>query len=116
MGRPTAMPLLSVRSVVGRVLYLEVRDSETNRRRKPDGVESVWLWSYTGEQPPLDLAQYTFHGGDSRNRPELVLDDAVAPNTVVWVTAMWVNGKDETGPACAPVQTRTNYDVLKLKA
>ena len=115
VGRPTVMPLLSVRSVVGRVLNLEVRDAQTNRRRKPAGVKSVWLWSYVGETAPLDLGAYTFHGGDSRTRPELVLGDAIPPNTVVWVTAMWVNGKDETGPACEPVQTRTNYDVLTLK-
>ena len=114
--RPTGMPKLSVRSVVGRVLNLEVRDAATNRRRKPAGIRSVWMWSYTGETPPLDLAAYTFHGGGSTTRPTLVLGDEVEPNTVVWVTAMWVNSKDETGPACMPVQTRTNYEVLKLAA
>ena len=106
--RPTQMPILEVRSVVGRMVRLNLRDAMSGRRCKPRGVRSAWLYVHVGETAPTDFGAYTFNGETTRCATEVVFEDEVPAGSKVWVTALWVNATGQVGPACMPVSAWTN--------
>lgn len=108
VGPPEQMPVLRVTAVRGRVLDLQLLDQD-NKKQKPAGVRSAWLYSHTGMNPPTNLQAWRFEGGSTKSNPQLVIPDDVAVGTEVWVTAQWVSPTDKPGPACAPVKTHINY-------
>jgi hypothetical protein len=116
IGVPTEMPVLRVGVVNGRVLDLEVRRTDGTTRRKPAGVRSVWLYSFVGEDPSPELSNWRFQGGSTRSDPQVVFPETVTPGTTVWLTAQWVNPRDQPGPACAPVKTHINFTGLNNAA
>ncbi len=115
IGPPEEMPVLRVAGVFGRLLELEVLDTE-GKKRKPDGARGAWLYTHVGDDPPAELTAWQFRGGTTRSNPQVVFEDSVAPGTKVWVTALWVNPTDQPGPACAPQQTRIGYQGLSEAA
>lgn len=108
IGPPEVMPRLSVVSVAGSLIHLEVTD-EDGKKRKPGGVRACWLYSFVGEQPPAALTAWQFRGESTRSDPKVMFEPEVQPGTKVWITALWVNPTGQPGPACAPVQTRVGY-------
>lgn len=112
IGPPTAMPKVEVKSVIGRLINLVLKDAATGRRRKPAGVKSAWLFTYVGEEAPTDFGAYTFQGGTTKSSPHVVCPETVPAGSKVWVTAMWVNPTDVPGPACQPVAAWTNHEAL----
>ncbi|CAN0452562.1 unnamed protein product, partial [Ectocarpus fasciculatus] len=98
-------PVLIVASVAGRVLDLRLRQVDSSRRGKPDGVAGAWLYSYVGETAPTDFALMKFEGGTTRTDPQLVVDADVAAGSKVWVSACWFNPKNQPGQACQPIAT-----------
>ena len=108
---PTEMPTLKVQSVSGRLMDLEVLNGE-NQKRKPAGVRSVWLYTWTGENPSTKLDDWKLRGGSTKSNPQIMFGEDIAPGTVVYVTAAWVNTKDQPGPACAPVKTHIGFQGL----
>lgn len=116
IGPPTVMPVLRVASVEGNVINLELRRADGTTRSKPEGVRSARLFSFVGANPPSDLPAWTFDGGTTKSDPQITVPAGVAPGSVVWVAAMWVNPRDQPGPACAPVKTHTNFAGMNAAA
>ena len=115
IGPPTAMPVLRIKSVSGRLFDLEVLNAD-GKRRKPAGVRGAWLYAHVGENPPTNLTAWQFKGGSTKYNPQVAFDESVAAGTVVYLTALWVNPKDQPGPACAPVKSHVNFAGLNQAA
>ena len=105
---PTQMPRLTVTSVTGRVLNLDIRDEEGKKQKAP-GATGLWLYSFVGENPSGDLTQWRFNGGSGKWNPQIAFPETVAPGTPVYVTALWINHKQQPGPACAPVKAHIGF-------
>lgn len=116
IGPPEEMPALRIAAVNGSVLDLEVRREDGETKRKPDGVRAVRLYTFVGDDPPAQLTAWQFRGGSTKHNPQVTFEPEVVPGTKVWVTALWVNPTDQPGPACAPLQTRINYQGLNEAA
>ncbi|MEM9751756.1 MAG: hypothetical protein AAF916_00050 [Planctomycetota bacterium] len=112
---PEEMPKLNVKRVEGNVIFLQLLNQNDDKKR-PVGVKQVFVYSFIGANPSGDLQSWRFEGASTRLDPNFVLPETIAPNTQVWVTAQWVNGKGQTGPACAPVETWTNRSGLQQAA
>ena len=105
---PQGMPVVEVKGVVGRVVRLRLKDAETDRRRKPPGVQGAWLYVFVGDEPPASLEAMELRGMVTRTNPVVLLGDEVAADTKVWLSAAWVNAKGQPGQASVPVATWTN--------
>lgn len=112
IGPPTEMPVLRIAAMHGSVMDLEVRREDGETKRKPAGVSGVWIYTFIGETPPTTLTAWQFRGGSTKHNPQIVFEPEVQPGTKVWVTALWVSPTKQPGPACAPLQSRINYQGL----
>lgn len=113
--QPSEMPKLSIKRVEGNAIFVQLLNQNDDKKR-PTGAKQAFIYAWLGENPSGDLKAWRFEGATTRLDPNFILPDSVAPNTEVWVTAQWVNGKAQTGPACAPVQTWTNRSGLQNAA
>jgi hypothetical protein len=114
IGPPEEMPKLTVFSE-GALITVQVR-TQDDKKRKPVGVRSVWMYTFVGETPSTDLQQWRFEGGSTKADPQFILPGLLPAGTKVWVTAQWVNPTDQAGPACAPVFTHISYDGMNAVA
>ena len=101
LPRPDTAPSLAIRSVVGRTLNLNIR--HTTARAKPHGVIGAVIFWSAGENPPANMSVHTNMRIVSRRNYALDIPGAFPPGTKIWVTAQWLNGRQLTGPLCAPV-------------
>lgn len=102
---PTTAPILEVEKVTGSSVLFRVHDSASSRRSKPAGVTGCMVYSYVGQTVPSDINAWTFGGLSTRNKITLPFPSDLPAFSRVWLTALWVNGRGETGPACTPVAT-----------
>lgn len=100
---PATSPTLLVLGVNGNTVSVRLRDSTNPSRVRPDFAKSANVFSYVGEAPPTTADGWTFQGGTTRNRFEVVLDSSLPIGTKVFLTAFWKNERDMSGPACTPV-------------
>ncbi len=115
IGPPAEVPVLEVVAVVGRRVTVQFHGTD-GRRRKPRGVQGATLYSFVGDAPPQDIAAWTNEGATSRTQIGVDFPLNVPGGATVWLTACWVNAKFQSGTACAPVSTRTNFDGLAKAA
>ncbi len=108
---PEWAPQLDIASVTGRVVKIRLRDAETGKRKKPEGVATATVLSYVGETIPESIREWTFEGNDSRLDTEVDFEDTVPTGSKVWLTAFWSNRRGESGPACPPVSTHLGFGV-----
>lgn len=100
---PTESPVLEVVSAVGRMMKVKLRGVNSERRGKPDGVDGATVFSFVGDAPPTDIAQWKFEGSTTRTIFTLEFPATVAAGAQVWLTAFWFNPRSQSGPACQPV-------------
>jgi hypothetical protein len=103
---PSVRPGVDLVSVVGRTITVSVHDTTTsNKRGKPAGAVSAWVYSYVGTDYPTDPTEWNFHG--AYNKAEAVIDLAgsVPAGAQVWICAAWVNRKGDAGPTSVPLTT-----------
>jgi hypothetical protein len=101
---PGFAPALSVVSAAGWTVKVGLLDASAGlRRRVPVDVYGASVFTFVGEQPPSDLRLWRFEGQTERARLEVEFDSANPPGTRVWLTAMWFNGRKQSGPMCPPV-------------
>ena len=99
---PISAPAADVIAVVGRRLRVRLRDADSTRRARPDGVSGALLWSHVGEAPPPDLSGWRAEGTVTKTTCEIVFDNDLPPGATVWVFAQWLNPTLQTGPASTP--------------
>ena len=110
--RPSFAPGLAIESVFGRTINGRAYDPAFPlRRRRPDGVHAVSIFTYVGETPPagMDAAGWNFAGTVNRLDFQVVLPTSVAAGAKVWVTCCFLNFSSESGPACEPVSLFVQY-------
>ena len=100
---PTESPVLEVVSAVGRTMKIKLRAVNSDRRGKPEGVDGATVFSFVGEEPPTDIAQWKFEGSTTRTIFALEFPATVPAGAQVWLTAFWFNPRSHSGPACQPV-------------
>ena len=98
---PTQSPVVQVTSVDGRTVTARLRQ-DGERRAKPAGVQNALVFSYTGENPPQDTNLWTFVMTTTKTTIQIPFGPSETGDKV-WITAMWVNAKSETGAAAIPV-------------
>lgn len=113
---PADRPFVEITSVDGWTVNLRLGGGEGMRRKKPAGVSACYVFSFVGEQPPAGLSGWKFDGGTSRTTTSVTFPTAFAPGTKVWITACWINAKQQSGPACAPMGTQINFGSLAKAA
>ncbi|MEM7576832.1 MAG: hypothetical protein AAF328_05085 [Planctomycetota bacterium] len=112
---PEEAPRLQVRSVDGHLVKLRVVDQD-NKKRKPAHISGYMLFSYVGENPPADPADYKFVTTESKLDYDFWLASDLVVGQKVWLTAAWLNRKLETGPACQSVMTGPTFGGLSQAA
>ena len=102
IDRPTTWPGIDVTSVAGRIVRARLHGTNAAHRGRPEGVAGAALFTYTGDAPSPDPADYEFHGNTTLT--DVLIDFGPGPAQTVYVTAMWYNPRGESGPGCQPVQ------------
>lgn len=73
------------------------------RRGKPAGVAAAGIFSYVGNSAPSDPSLYKFEGNVSRTVVDITFPATVAAGAQVWICAMWLNAKMQSGAGCQAV-------------
>jgi hypothetical protein len=103
---PASFPDVDIVSTVGSEATVRLHDaSGDGKRSKPPGVKGASVWSYTGPNPE-NPALYKWEGCTNRSTFAVQFDPTLTPGTVVYITAMWLNDKNQAGPAAPPATTR----------
>jgi hypothetical protein len=113
---PGVAPGVKVKSVVGRLLTMSINDAEVDRRRKPPAVVGASFFSFVGAIPPDDVSKWKWEGSSNKRIVSVLFPDSVEPGTQVWVTAVWVNSKNQPGPAASPVGAFTQFGGMSQEA
>src|SRR4051812_15554784 len=101
---PSAIPSVDIVSVMGRTVKIRIHDAEGEGKRfKPAGVKGAAICTFVGATAPTDPSEYTWQGNTTRAIVDLPFDNDLAPGTLVWITAMYFNERQQNGPACTPV-------------
>ncbi len=104
---PTQAPLVTVISVVGRVVSYKLVDREfPNSRRRPPNAAGAVVMSHVGATPPpIDSPMWKLEGQTGRNTFVVQFAQSVEPGTACWAVARWYSRRGQYSPACEPVQT-----------
>ena len=113
---PSNPPELDIVSVTGRTVKVRVHNNVKMKRARPLGVTGNTLFSFVGAIAPGDLGAWTFQGNSSKTVLEVVFPEATPAGSSVWLLAFWYNGKGQSGPACAPVNTYLSGGSVSMAA
>lgn len=104
---PEFAPDIDIVSTMGRTVRIRLHDSQAppGTRAKPDGVSGATVFSFVGDEPPADIAQWQFQTNTTRTVVDIEFPATVENGAQVWFTAFWRNPRDESGPATTPVTT-----------
>ena len=100
---PTTAPVVEVGVVSGRVVNLRLHPADAERRGIEAGARGANVYSYVGPTPPTDPRDYHFEGMATRAITQVLFPNDVPSGATVWLSACWVSGRGQTGPASAPV-------------
>lgn len=101
---PTEPPLLLIGKRYQRTVTLKLRDSENpDSRARPEGVSGATIFSWVGEQPPVDITMWKFEGNTGKTTIDIEFPLTVPLASKVYFTAFWFNPRKQSGPACKPV-------------
>lgn len=114
---PATAPFIEIESVSGFTVKVRLRAAGTGTKRgKPAGVSGASFFSFAGENPPTDVAQWKFEGNTGRTQFDVQFPNTLARGTVVWFTALWFNGAKLPGPMTPPVSTVLQGGTVTLTA
>jgi hypothetical protein len=107
---PVVSPAVDIVSVTGRTVKIRVHDAEGEGKRfKPPLVKGAAVCTHIGPTAPTDPSAYTWQGNTTRSIVDIPFADDLAPGTVVWITAMYFNERQQNGPACTPVSATLQF-------
>ena len=86
-------------------MRLEQAGSDTGTRGKPHGVSGAMVFSSVGEEPPTSVGDWRFETLVSKSKFDLQFPATLPPGTRIWLTAMWLSHRKQTGQPSAPVGT-----------
>ncbi len=107
---PSTKPVITITDIDGHFVYLTLRDNTDPSSRKPEGVAGAILYTFVGENPPMDgIVGWNYDGTTSKLTTAVEFPSDLEPGTKCWITAAWANSKLETGKACPAVSLVINY-------
>jgi hypothetical protein len=98
---PTQKPEIKKRTVDGRNVTIEILNAD-NRRGRPAKTFAVSIWGYFGENPEAPGANWVPLTTTGKNIITLPFGPS-ATGDKVWLTAFYLNGAKEAGPASDPM-------------
>jgi hypothetical protein len=107
---PGVVPTLSVASVFGRQVRLNIRNPITGKRAKPAGCVGVSLYSFIGDAPPTGNQQWRPEGNVTKSEILVNFPESVEPTTVVWFCAFYYTARGLSGVTCTPIHTRIGFE------
>ncbi|MEM1013551.1 MAG: hypothetical protein AAGI46_15185 [Planctomycetota bacterium] len=103
---PTEAPLVSAMAVSPTAIKVIVRSpSDPDRRGKPAGIRQVAVATSVSETAPTSSTQWNQAVLSGKTTVEVPMGSLVEPATV-WVTAWWINSRNEIGPFATPQRVR----------
>lgn len=101
---PATGPGITVKSVSGRTIKIELQDLENPLNRgKPPTASGATIFTFSGSTPPAAGAPgWAYQGQATRRYVELVLPADSAPETV-WISGVWYTERGELSPASTPI-------------
>ncbi len=113
---PSTAPTIDVKSMDGWTLSFRLHDGDATSRAKPTGVKGATIFSYVGDEAPVDVEAWKFEGNITKTDSKVVFPSTLAPGTKVFLTAFWFNTRAESGPAAMPVSRLINYGGMSQAA
>ncbi len=113
---PSTSPTIDVLSVDGWTFNLRLHNGDSTSRAKPEGVKGATVFSYVGDQPPVDVDDWKFEGSQTRTEVTIEFPTTLSPGTKVWITAFWFNPTSQSGPAAMPISRFINYGNMSQAA
>ncbi len=109
--RPSHAPRLAISDMTGHTVQLRLTDAERQAAgSKPPDVRGALIFIAVGDQPPAPGAEgWRFYAGTSRTKCSVTFPATLPPGTKVWITAAWVNARNQSGPACTAIATHLQF-------
>lgn len=108
--RPGVAPLIYVRRVMGRRMWLRVSASVGfSEHNKPADASMLTLLFAVGARPPARMEGYAFWQVTGKTRLVFEAPASVRPGEQVWLVGSWMNDRGEQGPWSPPVPGRVDY-------
>jgi hypothetical protein len=63
------------------------------------------VYSFVGENYPSDPTLWNFEGATTKPKFQILFPSTMTGGTQVWVTAAWINAKQQAGPLSVPITT-----------
>lgn len=101
---PDSAPQLAIVNTTGNVIQVRLSSIEVGKRGKPSKVRGATVYTFVGENPPVDNVGWQFFGNSGRVNFEIEFSANLPAGTTVWITAGWYNPRGALGPLCAPVK------------
>ncbi len=103
---PALSPVVSVVSVTGRQVRIQLRDgANQGSRRRPFNAAGATILTYSDAPPPANDPGWTVQGQTGKNIAVVEFPSTVQAGTACWITCMWYSRRGEYSPACPPVLT-----------
>lgn len=104
--RPRTMPSLRVLSAENYTITLKVRNSESSRRGgRAAGLAGAAVFSYTGDEPPPRLSQWSLRGFATERTFRFRVESDTPAGSRIWMTACWLTHALRRGTTCTPIAT-----------
>jgi hypothetical protein len=113
---PDSSPRIDIVSREGTSVKIRLHDATGSRRGRPAGVDGAAVFSFVGNDSPVDITDWKFEGNTTKTEYTVYFAANLPPGTVVWFTAFWFNPRAESGPACAPVSAILAGGQLQMAA
>ena len=101
--QPGTSPIISIVSMLGLVVKLQLVDSVSKKKTKPPGVVNAIIFSYVGPTPPADMSNWKYQGIATKPIVNVNFPIGTPAGSLVWFAAFWSNAKGESGIPSQPV-------------
>src|SRR5262245_28597592 len=103
---PAEPPVVTIASQGPWRMKLHLRQADSARGGFPDGVKTAFVFTYQGPLPvPTDVSEWAFQGSSSKADFELSLDPSIPAGSLIYVTACWLNPRQQASVLAAPIST-----------
>jgi hypothetical protein len=104
VGVPTTAPVGSIVKVVNKTIFAKFTGQGVEGGGRPEGCESVLVFSYIGNEPlPDNIADWTYQGSTTTTKAEITMGADVPAGAKVYLTACWQNPRRACGPLSTPI-------------
>lgn len=113
---PSAAPKLTVKTVLGRTVTLQLENADVTKRARPAGVQGASVFSHVGDAPPESISSWVFEGSTTKTTVDVAFETSVAPGAKVWFCAFWYSARALSGPACTPISANLQFGGVSMAA